>query len=148
MKTHYETLGVGAEAGDAAIEGAYKALIKRHHPDKRGPEAAGDDEQAKVINEAYRVLRDPEKRRLYDLAIGLGRSPETRPTHPHDRQSDFADAVDDTPLWVALGFVVLVGLVIAVAAHLSSERWLATHRNGSLKDMGPAASAPAPGTRR
>ena len=145
MKTHYDTLGVTARAEDAAIEGAYKALIKRYHPDKRGPDAAADDEKAKAINEAYRILRDPEKRARYDRMIGLGPSPEFLAQHDEngDLHADPAGDIDDRPVWISLGFIVLAALVIAVVAQVSSERWLSTHRDESPTGPISASSIPA-----
>jgi len=137
LKTHYETLGVTAKAGGADIDGAYKALIKRHHPDRRGPDAAADDETAKAINEAYRVLRDPEKRAQYDFTIGLGPSPGTQNVYL------YADDIDDRPFWIGLGVMVLAALVIFVAAHVSSERWLATHKNEGAGTPVPTFPGPA-----
>jgi DnaJ-class molecular chaperone len=146
LKTHYETLGVTAKAEDVAIEGAYKALIKRYHPDKRGPDVGADDGQAQAINEAYRILRDPQKRAQYDRTIGLGPSAGT-----HQRQDGIDDLYaeiaggfdDDRPHLISLGFVVLVGVVIAVAAHVGSRAWLSTHRSGAII----ASSVPAAATR-
>lgn len=58
---HYEVLGVARDATAAQIKAAYRKLSKKHHAD-----AGGSDEVMRVINEAYEVLSDPEKRRRYD----------------------------------------------------------------------------------
>jgi len=65
-RDYYEVLGIGREADGAAIKKAFRALAMKYHPDKNpdSPEAA---EKMKEINEAYAVLSDREKRRLYDL---------------------------------------------------------------------------------
>jgi hypothetical protein len=63
--THYETLGVRADATTAEIRDAYRALARRHHPD-RGPVDTG---AMAAINEAYRVLGDPARRAVYDAAL-------------------------------------------------------------------------------
>lgn len=55
------------------IDAAYKALMKRYHPDAQNP-AATTDAQAKAINEAYRILRNPETRARYDRDLTGGRS--------------------------------------------------------------------------
>lgn len=57
----YAVLGVGPAAGPAEIKAAYRALVKRHHPD-----AGGDDERILALNAAWEVLGDAEKRRRYD----------------------------------------------------------------------------------
>ena len=49
----YAALGLGPDADAAAIEQAYKRLIKEHHPDRAG----GDARRAAEINRAYRELR-------------------------------------------------------------------------------------------
>lgn len=59
----YADLRVPPDAPPAAIESAYRRLMKLYHPDHAGPEAAG---QAAEINAAYSVLRNPERRAAYD----------------------------------------------------------------------------------
>jgi hypothetical protein len=61
---HYETLGVRSDASATEIRDAYRALARRHHPD-RGPTDAG---AMAAINEAYRVLGEPSRRAVYDAA--------------------------------------------------------------------------------
>ncbi|CAM9599008.1 unnamed protein product [Ascophyllum nodosum] len=58
---YYKVLEVGKKADAAAITKAYRKLAKKKHPDK-----GGDPEEFKMLAEAYEVLSDPEKRRLYD----------------------------------------------------------------------------------
>jgi DnaJ family protein A protein 2 len=59
---YYNILGVSKEASEAEIKKAHKKLALKYHPDKTG----GDSEKFKEISEAYEVLRDAEKRKLYD----------------------------------------------------------------------------------
>lgn len=65
MSDFYQTLGVARQADEAEIRRAYRQLAKQHHPDLNGGDAAADA-RFKAINEAYEVLRDPQKRALYD----------------------------------------------------------------------------------
>ncbi len=66
-KDYYKILGVDRKASQEEIQKAYRKLAKKYHPDANtAPEAA---EKFKEINEAYEVLRDPEKRKKYD-ALG------------------------------------------------------------------------------
>lgn len=51
----YEALGLEPGADDAAVERAYKRLIKKYHPDRAG----GDPARAAEINRAYLELRGP-----------------------------------------------------------------------------------------
>lgn len=62
MADYYEILGVKRDASPEEIKRAFRELAQKYHPDKPG----GDAEKFKQINEAYQVLSDPEKRRLYD----------------------------------------------------------------------------------
>ena len=50
----YAVLGLEPDADWAAIERAYKSLIKAHHPDRAG----GDSKRAQELNRAYRELRE------------------------------------------------------------------------------------------
>jgi molecular chaperone DnaJ len=61
----YEILGVGRDADPAQIKKAYRELAMNCHPD-RNPGDAQAEELFKKATEAYGVLSDPEKRRLYD----------------------------------------------------------------------------------
>ena len=65
MSDHYETLGVSRNATDDEIKRAYRELARRFHPDSNpDPEA---EERFKEATAAYEVLRDPERRRRYDV---------------------------------------------------------------------------------
>lgn len=67
FKDYYATLGVSREAPIEEIKRAYRALARKHHPDKAAPEERPAAEaRIKEINEAYAVLKDPEKRKKYD----------------------------------------------------------------------------------
>ena len=64
---YYQTLGVERSADAKAIQTAYRQLARKHHPDD--DKTPGAEERFKQINEAYEVLKDPEKRARYD-ALG------------------------------------------------------------------------------
>ncbi|MDR1546769.1 MAG: molecular chaperone DnaJ [Deltaproteobacteria bacterium] len=72
---YYEALGVGRNADADAVKKAYRALALKYHPD-RNPDDPSAEERFKEASEAYDVLSDPEKRRLYDQFgfEGLNRS--------------------------------------------------------------------------
>jgi curved DNA-binding protein CbpA len=65
-RTLYAVLNVAPDADPAVIEAAYKALMKKYHPDRLGPDGGSDERRAAEINEAFQVLRDPDRRARYD----------------------------------------------------------------------------------
>jgi molecular chaperone DnaJ len=64
-RDYYEVLGVSRDATEDEIKKAFRKLARKYHPDvnKDDKNAA---EKFKEINEAYEVLRDPDKRARYD----------------------------------------------------------------------------------
>ena len=64
-KDYYEMLGVGRKATQKEISAAFRKLARQHHPDaNQGDKDA--EKRFKEVSEAHDVLRDPEKRKLYD----------------------------------------------------------------------------------
>ncbi len=68
MTDHYQILGVPRKADKQAIRSAYKRLAFMYHPDKN-PDNPVAEEKFKLINEAYQVLSDNEKKEIYDLQL-------------------------------------------------------------------------------
>lgn len=91
-RDYYEVLGVGREAGEPEIKGAYRKLALKHHPD-RNPDDPHAEEKFKEASEAYSILSDSQKRAAYDrfghagLQGGGGPSP--------DAFTDFSDILGD-----------------------------------------------------
>src|SRR3982751_2068487 len=62
---YYELLGIQRGADDASIKAAYRRLAKEHHPDRQNG-CKDAEARFKAVNEAYDVLKDPQKRAAYD----------------------------------------------------------------------------------
>lgn len=62
---YYKTLGVPRGADEKEIKTAYRKLARKHHPDVN-PNDKASEAKFKEISEAYDVLGDAEKRKLYD----------------------------------------------------------------------------------
>src|ERR1700686_4304268 len=71
-KDYYEVLGVTRSAGADEVKRAYRKLARKFHPDVS--KEANAEAKFKEVQEAYEVLRDPEKRAAYDQ---LGNEPRS-----------------------------------------------------------------------
>jgi curved DNA-binding protein len=91
-KDYYEVLGVSRSASTDELQKAFKKLARQWHPDVN--KEPGAEDRFKAISEAYDVLKDPEKRKLYDKygaawkAISEGRQP---PPGTEQVRFDFRD---------------------------------------------------------
>src|SRR5262245_17723840 len=64
-RCYYETLEVERSADDSNVKTAFRKLAMKWHPDKN-PGDKASEVKFKEINEAYEVLKDPQKRAAYD----------------------------------------------------------------------------------
>jgi hypothetical protein len=116
--THYDVLGVAPTASSEEIRRAYRRLARVHHPDRRTEDAG----TMTALNEAYRVLRDPGRRALYDSELaGRNQRVDTARTAPPPGRSPYVRAPDPGPArypWklVIGGAIVGAAVVIAAAA--------------------------------
>jgi len=85
MKNYYDILGVNEKATSSEISKAYKALAKKHHPDR-----GGDKDKFQEINEAHDTLKNSQKRHDYDTMRKFG-SPGTGGQHPFFNEDIFGD---------------------------------------------------------
>ncbi|HUY53169.1 MAG TPA: molecular chaperone DnaJ [Candidatus Dormibacteraeota bacterium] len=71
-RDYYDVLGISKNASADEIKKAFRKLAIEHHPDR-----GGQEDKFKEINEAYEVLKDPEKRTRYDQFghAGVGNDP-------------------------------------------------------------------------
>lgn len=109
----YDALGLDPDADDAAIERAYKRLIKEHHPDRLG----GDGDRAAEINRAYRQLR--AERGLQD---------------PLELNDDWFAAGGQGAAWVLLA--LLVAATAAFLLFTQSPLFSPQHRFDSASPVG------------
>ncbi len=121
---HYRTLGVPASASPDELRDAYRALARRFHPDRVADPSArrsADDRMAKV-NEAWRVLGDPDLRAAYDRS----RQPPAAPSIDDREYGRRGDSFDDVAVSNSAGcalrvvpaaviLTVLLGILIATA---------------------------------
>jgi curved DNA-binding protein len=63
-KDYYKVLGVARNASQEEVKRAYRKLARKYHPDVS--KEANAEERFKEVQEAYEVLKDPEKRAAYD----------------------------------------------------------------------------------
>jgi len=70
MRDPYEVLGVSKGASEAEVKKAFRALAKKHHPDKHAGDATAQ-KRFQEISAAYDILGDKDKRAQFDAgAIG------------------------------------------------------------------------------
>jgi len=62
----YNLLGILPSATPKQIKEAYKKQSMQYHPDK-----GGDETMFKKMSDAYEILKNPEKRKRYDIIINL-----------------------------------------------------------------------------
>ncbi|MBW2616619.1 MAG: DnaJ domain-containing protein [Deltaproteobacteria bacterium] len=63
---YYNTLGLRRDSSAEEIKKVYRKLAMQYHPDRNGGNPESEN-RIKEINEAYQILGDEKKRRLYDL---------------------------------------------------------------------------------
>ena len=136
--THYQRLGVAPSASTEEIRTAYRALASRLHPDHSGGSSVAErtlaERRMREINESWRVLQDPGRRRTYDDSRLTGSSRPPAAGRPASRVSTTPVILDDDDLvevlpsmsgftagfyrhvpWVVL--MVVFGLIFVVSAY-------------------------------
>jgi hypothetical protein len=130
-RTHYQVLGVDVEAEPFVIEAAYRAMMRRAHPD-----LGGETGHAQLINEAFRVLRDPASRASYDqtLSVALFAQPPLQPKgSPLPRVAATVSRGDG----MVSNAYVMLGVVLVAAALLSARESLAGAREVAVAALKP-----------
>lgn len=101
-RDYYEVLGVSRNASEEEIKSAYRRLAKQYHPDMNPGNKKEAEEKFKELSEAYEVLIDKEKKRLYDTYGHEGVSRRFGPegftwrdfSHAEDLRDVFGDIFD------------------------------------------------------
>jgi curved DNA-binding protein CbpA len=100
--THYERLGVARSASATEIRTAYRALARRTHPDVN---ESGVDASMAAVNEAWRVLGDPDRRAAYDASLvtetptSRSQRPDVGPRTPPTPRADAPESPEPRPAW-------------------------------------------------
>jgi curved DNA-binding protein len=120
-KNYYQTLEVSRDATSQEIKKSYRRLALKFHPDtnRNDPSSA---EYFKEITEAYGVLIDPAKRRMYDFRRVSGFNRDTVYQDIFSR-SEFRDVFDNLPLkreWI--DSILNVGMIFAYEAFVVGGR--------------------------
>lgn len=134
MKDFYKILGVDADAGFHKIRKAYINLSKKYHPDLNGGDKVYE-EKFKNILEAYAVLKDPYKRKLFDKKFGQyreslrpavnNRPPAQtlkRPAYPQSSSRKKKRSIHEVRKDLYMGGGILLFLVSAIAILVSLEK--------------------------
>lgn len=82
-KDYYKILGVGKEADEEEMKKAFRKGALKYHPDKNAGLPPEEQKRAesmfKEISEAYNILSDPQKRRLYNMGYTFDSSGQPEP---------------------------------------------------------------------
>ena len=121
---YYQILGVSPDAEPEVINAAYRAMMRKYHPDHYVGSKDEAQKRAKEINEAYATLRDPTSRHDYDLLNGRRASASTsqsgepkdqehppKPDPPLQKQPDPAVRTIMVAVAVAVAIIVTIGIL-------------------------------------
>ncbi len=94
----YEILGVGKGADERELKNAFRKLAKQYHPDANSGNKAAEH-KFKEINEAYDILKDPQKKAAYDRfghrAFEAGQGPFAQGGFGPEFTSSMSDIFED-----------------------------------------------------
>jgi curved DNA-binding protein CbpA len=113
LKNYYDILEVSVNASDEVIRVAYRKLAQKHHPDKNNGDKASE-EKFKIIQEAYEVLSNQERRALYDRPFKASyNDSQSTNTEQSYSQSTFSKKKPLSGLAILLlVFAPIIGLIV------------------------------------
>jgi curved DNA-binding protein CbpA len=117
MKNYYEILGVSPTSETKVITAAYKAMMRKYHPDNNKSASASD--MAKEINAAYEVLKSPLQRREYGAKWSQSRSQGNAP--PPSPPPPVSSPEEKTPLVPLLAFVAFIAFALWLGSTSSTN---------------------------
>ena len=130
--SHYERLGVSAQASPASLRQAFRRRSKALHPDTTTLPVAEAAKNFQQLKESYEFLADPERRRQYDEQLRQRLQPQRPPAPQATDTVDQWDGIGERrPLsggeWTALlllGLALLLSLVVGLGvAGVQGRAW-------------------------
>lgn len=95
INNHYKVLGINNKATKDEIKIAYNNMIQVWHPDKNKNNKKLAESQCKKINEAFKVLSNPQKRMEYDITLNMDKADsDTESTAASDSDTESTAASD------------------------------------------------------
>ena len=148
-RDYYDVLGVSRNADESQIKKAYRKLAKKYHPDTNAGNAEAE-QKFKEVTEAYDVLGDKEKRKMYDQfghaafdqTAGAGAADSGGPTVPADRAAVIRNIISRAAIWMTSSEIFLE-ISLIMEAEPAVE---AVHRAAAV--LAEAASVAAASRRR
>lgn len=119
MSDYYELLQVPRNAGDDQIKKSYRRLARLYHPDSNKARFAA--EHMTLLNAAYGVLSDPEKRRQYDALLAEAARRAVQPP-VYETEAARPDVRPAAPPWLLWIGITAVLIVVAFAGTLYTLR--------------------------
>jgi curved DNA-binding protein CbpA len=131
----YDVLNVAPEAEPVVVEAAYKALIKKYHPDQAVEAPVPKD--ATAINEAFAILKDPAKRADYDHRLW------TKQQALRLAEAQVA-AAGRPPRFVAVSGWLIAGLLAAALAAVAMGKSIVPPRMSDVAEAAEVLDSEAP----
>jgi molecular chaperone DnaJ len=113
-KTHYQVLGVSAEASIDEIRRAYRERMRAVHPDIN-ENSTNDSQQMTELNDAWKTLSSPQLRRAYDSSVFVSNSSLVN-SGLRNTEPVISYAPARFP-WRGLLIACLVGAILVLVAH-------------------------------
>ncbi len=135
LRSLYDVLNVAPEAEPVVVEAAYKALIKKYHPDQAVEAPVSKD--ATEINEAFAILKDPARRADYDHRLW------TKQQALRLAELQVASG-GRPPRFVAVSGWLIAGLLAAALAAVAMGRNVVPPRMSEIAEAAEVHDAEAP----